>query len=169
MDEQPEQATQTSGSLTYYLLGAIVLALIAGGVYFLRPKSSTITPNSMGVVTPDVPAPTPGPITGLACERQYYNPANFIPEYNLSVEGVDLTTTRAIECTFSVSAGGSVVATDSAKGELTAAPERNGTSFRCTTKRLKLEPGVSTVVDVMLKNDANQTASCTQTFILPQP
>lgn len=159
---------QTSGSLNYYLVGAVVLAVIAGGVYFLRPKSTT-APAGNNVVTPVEVFPTPGPITGLACERQWYNPVNYTPKYFLAVEGVDLLTTKKVMCNFSVSVGGKVIATSSAESGLTQAAARGGGTFRCDSKELSLEPNVPTVVDVTLTNDAKQTATCTQTFVLPQP
>lgn len=169
MDEQQESKTQTSGSLTYYLLGAIVLALIAGGVYFLRPKSSTVSPGVMDVGTPITATPTPGPITGLACERQWYNPVIGFAKYFLGVDGADLLTSKKVTCDFTVSVGGKVVATTSAQSTLIDAVSRGGGTFRCDSPSLELEPNVPTVVDIMLKNDTNQTASCTQTFVLPQP
>jgi len=168
--EEQEQTTQASGSLTYYILGAVVLVLIVGGVYFLRPKSAT-GPAQLGneVTSPVVASPTPGPITGLACERQWYNPVVGFAKYFLGVEGADFMTTKKVMCNFSVSVGGKVVATTSAQSTLTQAVSRGGGTFRCDSPSLELEPNVPTVVDVLLKNDTNQTASCTQTFVLPQP
>jgi len=153
----------------YYLLGAIVIAVVVGGVYFFRPKS-TISPSSETMTAPVVEiSPTPGPILGLACERQWYNPVIGFPKYFLGVEGVDLMTTKKVSCNFSVSVAGKVVATTSAQSALVEAPQRGGGIFRCDSPSLELEPNTATVVDVMLKNDTNQTASCTQTFLLPQP
>lgn len=169
MDEQ-EQAKQSTGSFTYYLIGAVLLVLIAGGVYFLRPKSAgSPTPATNEVMAPVEISPTPGPITGLACERQWYNPVVGFAKYFLGVEGADFMTTKKVLCNFSVSVGGKVVATTSAQSTLTQAANRGGGTFRCDSASLELEPNVPTVVDIVLKNDANQTASCTQTFVLPQP
>lgn len=168
MDEQQE-ATQTSGTLTYYLVGAVVVALIAGGIYFLRPKSSApVTPTATAVV-PVVATPTPGPIVGLACERQWYNPVNFLPKYFMAVTGVDFMTTKKVTCDFTVSVAGSVIASSSAQSTLAEAADRGGGTFRCDSKELTLEANVPTVVDVTLKNDKNETATCTQTFVLPPP
>lgn len=168
MDEQQEGTPQASGSLTYYLLGGVVLALIAGGVYFLRPKSPP-PPAGSEVMAPIQATPVPGPITGLACDRQWYNPVIGFTKYILGVEGGDLLTTKKVVCSFSVSVAGKVMATTSAESALTSVVERGGGTFRCDSPALELEPNVPTVVDVMLKNDTNQTASCTQTFLLPQP
>ena len=168
--EEQEQTTQPSGSLTYYVLGAVVLVLIVGGVYFLRPKSAT-GPAQLGneVTSPVVASPTPGPITGLACERQWYNPVVGFAKYFLGVEGADFMTTKKVMCGFTVSVSGKVVATTSAQSALTESVSRGGGTFSCVSPSLELEPNVPTVVDLILTNDAKQTASCTQTFVLPQP
>lgn len=167
MDEQ-EQTTKPTASMMYYLAGAVVLVLIIAGVYVLRPKRA-MTPAGNEVTAPVEVTPTPGPITGLACERQWYNPVIGFAKYYLGVDGVDLMTTKKVMCNFSVSVAGKVVATTSAESTLTSAVERGGGTFRCDSAALELEPNVPTVVDVILKNDTNQTASCTQTFLLPQP
>lgn len=170
MEEPETQEPQGTGSMMYYVIGMVVLAVIAGGVYFLRPKSGAPTPVSDQMTAPVVEvSPTPGPITGLACERQWYNPVIGFPKYFIGVEGADLMTTKKVSCSFSVSVSGKVVATTSAQSALTEAVGRGGGTFRCDSPALELEANVPTVVDVMLKNDSNQTASCTQTFVLPQP
>lgn len=170
MEEQQESSAETSSSLTYYVLGAVVLALIAGGAYFLRPKATTNpAPVAIGEPAPVVASPTPGPITGLACERQWYNQKIGFTEYYIGVDGSDLMTTKKVTCSFSLSVAGKVVATTSAESTLTEVPSRGGGTFLCNSPAIALEPNVATVIDVMLKNDANQTASCTQTFVLPQP
>jgi len=167
--EEQEQTTQPSGSLTYYILGAVVLVLIVGGVYFLRPKSAGSPPATNEVMAPVEVSPTPGPITGLACERQWYNPVVGFAKYFLGVEGADLMTTKKVMCGFTVSVSGKVVATTSAQSALTESVSRGGGTFSCVSPSLELEPNVPTVVDLILTNDAKQTASCTQTFVLPQP
>ena len=169
MEEEKETSPETSSSLTYYILGAVVLALIAGGAYFLRPKStSTPAPAETQVSVPVEASPTLGPITGLACERQWYNQVIGFPKYYIGVEGSDLMKTKNVLCNFTVSVGGKVVATASAQSNLTEDTGRGGGTFRCDTEPLELEPNVATVIDVLLKNDSNQTASCTETFVLPQ-
>ena len=171
MEETPSQEEQPTGSMTYYIIGAVVLALIAGGVYFFRPQS-TSAPVQTGseVVTPVVEvSPPSGPITGLACERQWYNPVVGFQKYFIGVEGADLMTTKKVTCSFSVSVSGKVVATSSAQSSLAPVASRGGGTFRCDSPALELEANIPTVVDVMLKKDLNQTASCTQTFVLPQP
>lgn len=170
MEEQEVQTAETSGTFTYYVLGAVVLALIVGGIYFLRPKStSSPAPTANEVTAPIEVLPASGPITGLACERQWYNPVVGFTKYFLGVEGADLLTSKNVMCSFTVSVGGKVVATTSAQSALTEAVGRGGGTFQCGSPSLELEPNVPTVIDIMLKNDANQTASCTQTFVLPKP
>ena len=168
MEDTEKQVTQPSGAFTYYVLGAVVIALIAGGVYFLRPKATSPTsPQPVNEVVEVVPTPTPGPITGLACEQQYYNPVVGFKKYYLGVGGVDLMTTKKVDCNLTVSVAGKVVATASAESGLTAVTERSGGTFRCDSKGLELEANVPTVVDVILTNDKKETATCTQTFVLP--
>lgn len=168
MEEEEKKETQSSGTFTYYLLGAVVIALIAGGVYFLRPKTTTPASPQPTEVVEVVATPTPGPITGLACEKQFYNPVVGLKKYYLSVDGVDLLTTKKVDCNFSVSVAGKVVASASAESGLTAVTERAGGAFRCDTKGVELEANVPTVVDVILTNDKKETATCTQTFLFPQ-
>lgn len=169
MEEEQESTAQENGSMTYYIVGAVVLVLIAAGAYVLRPKATT---NPAPVATqeqvPAVATPTPGPITGLACERQWYNQKIGFNEYYIGVDGSDLMTTKKVTCSFSLSVAGKVVATTSAESTLTDVASRGGGTFMCNSPAVALEPNVATVVDVMLKNDTNKTASCTQTFVFPQ-
>ncbi len=170
MEQEENQETQSSGAFIYYVLGAVIIALIAGGVYFLRPKAtSTTSPQPVNEAAEVVPSPTPGPITGLACEKQYYNPVRGFKKYYFGIEGVDLLSTKKVDCNFSVSVAGKVVATASAESGLTAITERSGGAFRCDSKAVELEANIPTVVDVILTNDKKETATCTQTFLLPSP
>ncbi len=171
-DESPEITTQeetedAGGSLIYYVIGGLVVVAIAAGVWFLRPKSTTQGPSQLG--TPVVPTPTPGPITALACGQQYYNPVLGFPQYFLSVAGVDVPAAKTVTCDFTVSVGGAVAASVSANAQLTSAPERNGQTFSCTTKKLELTPQVTTVVDVKLTDDLGLTQNCATTYVLPKP
>ena len=79
MNETEE--TSSSDMKQYYVLGIVVLIAVVAAGYMLRPKnteSSTGTPVAQQVV---VPTPTPGPITKLACDVQYYNSKIGFPEY----------------------------------------------------------------------------------------
>lgn len=168
MDEQtPEPAEVGLGNQLYIILGAILLVVIIGAWYFLRQKSEPFQQTS--VTAPIVPTPTPGPVTGLACENQYYNPVIGFPQYYISAEGVDLPGSKKIDCVMKMSVEGHPVGTATISSPLTPLPQRGGDSFRCTTQKVELTPGVSTVVDVAVNNDRGQTASCSATFILPSP
>lgn len=154
----------------YYVIGAVVLVAVLVAGYLLRPKKApeqTAGTQTQQIVAPP-PTPTPGPITGLACENQYYNQVVGVPsQYFLSVEGVDLATATKETCEFTVTVNKNVVATVSKESTLTANAGRGGSTFRCTTDKLTLEKNVPTKVDVVLKNDQNQSVTCTRTFLLP--
>lgn len=165
-DAAKENLSLEGGNKLYYILGAILLVVIIAAGWFLRPKGN-VAPTI--VATPVVPTPTPGPITGLACERQYYNPVIGFAKYYLSVEGVDLSNASKVDCEITVSRDGKEVATESATSPLTSAPERNGSTFRCTTKAITLTPTVVTKVDIALKDDLGKTATCSANFTLPTP
>lgn len=166
-----DDVQETGNNQIYYILGAVVLVVIVVAGYLLRSKSNPqqVTSPTTTVNTPVVATPTPGPITGLACTRQYYNPVIGLPKYYVSVEGVDVSPATKVECTFNISVAGKTVADATATSELVAAPERNGSTFRCTTKQLELTPSVASKIDVALKDDQNKTSSCTASFSLPKP
>lgn len=166
MTEEEKDESPNESATLYYIIGAILLVvLIVAGYFVLKPKGESILP----ALTPVVPTPTPRPITALACESQYYNPVIGFPEYYLSVEGVDLPAAKTVNCTFTISEVGAVVATASAKSPMTLIPQRNGNTFRCTTSKLTLTPETSTTVDVLIKDDLGATTSCTKSFLLPKP
>lgn len=165
-DEEKEPMTE-EGSETqmYYVIGAVVLVVVIAMGYFLWPKAPSST--SIQTVAPLEPTPTPGPITKLACERQYYNPVIGFAKYFVSVEGADLSNTKSVTCTTEVRVANRTVATDSTQSAMTAVPERNGNIFRCSTKALDLQKNVPITVDVALKDDVNATATCSAEFLLP--
>ncbi len=165
-DEEKEPMTE-EGSETqmYYVIGAVVLVVVIAMGYFLWPKTPSST--SIQTVAPLEPTPTPGPITKLACERQYYNPVIGFPTYFISVEGVDLSNTKSVTCTTEVRVANRIMTTDSTQSAMTAVPERNGNVFKCTTKALDLQMNVPITVDVALKDDVNAIATCSAEFLLP--
>ncbi len=169
MADEPTEETQAEeeagGSMMYYVIGILVVVAIGVGVFVLRPKSTA--PQPAVVETPLVATPTPGPITGLACDRQYYNPVIGFTKYYLSVDGVDLAPATNVDCEFTVKVGSNIVATASAQGELTPARDRNGQTFKCTTQALELTPKVTSVVDVIVKNNMNVSNICTASFVFP--
>jgi hypothetical protein len=160
MDKNPEESSST----LYYVVGAIVLIAVVAAGYFLRPKSTTQT---QPTAVPAGPTPTPGPITGLACERQYYNPVVGFEKYFISAEGVDTTGTNNVTCDFTMTVAGAVVATASESSNVLNTPERGGVSFKCTTKPVELKRNVPTKVDVTVTSDRGQTTTCSQTFVFP--
>lgn len=155
----------------YYVIGVVILLVIVGVGFFLRPKPPA--PQSLGQQTGqavyNVPTPTPGPITDLACDTAYYNPVIGYEKYYLSADGGDLSATESIECTFNATVDDKVVASEKVKADLAESPARGGKTFRCTTKGLELKANVPTVVDVMLKNNAGKSATCSATFLFPAP
>ncbi len=161
--EEQEKTTEENSSL-YYIIGAVALVIVIAVGYFLRPKPS-MTPQVPGVAA--VPTPTPGPITQLVCENQYYNPVVALPGVYLSASGGDLTGVTKEDCTFSVSVNNKVVATETVIATTSAAPERNGQVWTCTTKALDLQKGVATTVDVKIVNDQKKEATCSADFIFP--
>lgn len=160
-----------SPSMMTYVVGAVlIVAVVAGALYFRSKsgKSSMVEPTSNQTPVSAV-SPTPGPITGLGCDQQYFNPRIGYPEYYLSAAGGDLSGAKSVSCTFTASVGGEVVATATAQGPLSDAPQRGGSTFVCTTKAIKLTPNLPTVVDVVLKDDLKASATCSATFTFPQP
>jgi len=167
--EEETSDPQANNSMMYYLVGAGVVVAIAAGIYFLRPQQSGVPETTTPIVEQagQLAPPQTGPISGLACEQQYYNPVVGLPQYYLSVEGADTTDTKSITCDFTVSVAGTTVATDTAQATLTAAPQRNGQTFGCTTKALNLAKSVATKVDVQVKNDSKNSVACSKVFQFP--
>lgn len=161
-EAQPKSSTQ------YYIVGFIVLVAVIVAGYLLRNKA-TIPEMTTPVTEAITATPTPGPITKLACDTQYYNPVVGFPRYYLSVEGGDLPTAKTVTCQFTVSVDDKVVATETATSPLTDKPQRGGGTFRCTTSALDLAPNTPTVVDVVLVDDQQTSATCGATFLLPTP
>ncbi len=152
----------------YYVLGVIVILAVIIAGFMLRNKSKApVTTPPMAQST--TPTPTPGPITKLGCDSQYYNTKIGFPEYYLSVEGGDLPKANKVNCTFRVKQGDQEVATATVSSPLTDKPQRGGGTFRCTTKALALTPAVVTTVDITLKDDMGATATCSAPFVLPAP
>lgn len=168
--EQENTQTDSDQSMMYYVIGAIVLVVIVGLGYLFRQKSlmqntQTTTPIAD---QPQVQINT-GPITKLACEKQYYNPVVGFAKYYLSAEGVDLPGAAKIDCMFSVSVDNVLVKTASSQGVLSENKDRGGNVFRCQTPQLELKPAVATRVDVKVKDDQKASTDCTATFLLPRP
>lgn len=159
-----EQSSNTSA----LVVGALIVVAVVGIAFYAMKGKAGQTPEKTEVPTQTVTtAPTPKPISKLSCDSQYYNPVIGFPRYYLSVEGGDVSASTSVSCTMTVTAKNVKVATEKIVSPLTAAPERGGSTFRCTTKGLELEKNVPTKVDVTLENDQGESASCTKTFLLP--
>jgi hypothetical protein len=163
-----QEQSQSMGTKQYYILGFIVLIAIVGAGYLLRGKSTPATTQTP-VANIAAPTPTPGPITGLGCDTQYYNPVVGFPKYYLSVEGGDLSTAKKVDCTFTVTIDKKVVVTETASSPLTDKPQRGGSTFRCTTPAIDIAPNMPAVVDVILKDDLKASSTCSSTFLFPAP
>lgn len=156
----------------YYVLGIIVLIAVVVAGYLLRPKTNTPTTTSPAgeqAQTNPAATPTPGPITKLACDSAWYNPKIGFAEYYLSVGGGDLSTANKVSCEFTVTVAGKETAVVSASSPLTSAPDRGGSTFRCTTAATALTPRVASIVNIALKDDLGATATCSAPFVFPAP
>jgi hypothetical protein len=167
MEEETMENSTSSNSSLYYVLGAIVLVAVIGAGYLLRPKPANV-PAAGGKQVFSGPTPTPGPITRLACETQYYNPVLGFPKYYISVEGIDPSGPESVDCTMTVTQENRIVTTEKVTTNLVAKPERNGNVFKCTTQGLELKPTIPTKVDVALRDDQGAKASCSAIFSLPK-
>lgn len=158
-------------SVITYVVGAVLVVGVVAGAWYFRSQGAkapagepTTGGNPMTAVSP-----TPGPITKLGCDQQYYNPKIGFAEYYLSAAGGDLVSAKSVSCAFTALVDGKVVASATAQGPLSDAPQRGGGTFVCTTKAVKLDPNVPTVVDVVLTDDLDVTSTCSATFTFPQP
>jgi hypothetical protein len=145
---------------TVYVIGAIVVVavIIAAILLWPKPKTEVATPQTTAPATQQaVQKPN---FTKLVCERQWYNPVIGFPKYYLSAEGGDINSVNATECVFTVTNGDKVVATERANAVFTPAPERGGSTFRCTTKALELPKTAGMTLSIVVKNDQNQQATC---------
>lgn len=159
-----------SPSMMTYIIGAVLVVAVIGGAWYFRSKnaSSQVTEPTSGTSVAAV-SPTPGPISGLSCDKPYFNPKNGYSEYYLSVEGGDVSAAKTVSCDFTALVNGKTVASVSAESPLTEAPARGGSTFRCTTDSVKLAPSVPTVVNIALRDDLDKTSTCTATFTFPRP
>lgn len=151
-----------------YAVGAVLLVAIVAGAWYFKSKAPTAMTEPT-VQTQPVPVPTLGPITGLSCDLQYMNSKIGFAEYYLSVEGGDVSDASFVTCSFSAKVNDQVVTKATAGSPLSAAPQRGGSTFRCTTKAVALEPNVITTVEVTLTDDLQKTATCSAPFTFPAP
>lgn len=158
-----------SPSMMTYAVGAVLVVAVVAGAWYFRAKSTqsaVVTPAGQPVA---VTSPTPGPITSLGCDQQYFNPRIGFSEYYLSVEGGDVPGAKEVICDFSVKIDGKEVVTSSVNSPLTASPQRGGSTFRCTTRPLAITENTLAIVDVVIKDDLSASSSCSAAFTFPQP
>jgi hypothetical protein len=163
MENKSSESMETPSMMTY-VMGAVLVVAVVGGAWYFRSKGTKSTMVEQPPQQEAMVSPTPGPISALGCDQQYYNPRNGFPEYYLSVEGGDVSSAKKVTCEFTASVDGKVVSKTTVSSPLTDAPARGGATFRCTTKPLELAANVPTVVDVKLTDDLNANASCSATF-----
>jgi len=156
-NETDVSQTQEDGSLVYVVGAIIVVAVIVAAVLMWpKTKSSETaspTPENKVVIRPT--------LTKLVCENEWYNPVVGMPKYYLSAEGGDVSEGKEIECTFTIIKDKETILTEAMKVPVTAALERGGTTFKCTTKALDRIPQNTPLKFVStVKNDEGSTASC---------
>jgi hypothetical protein len=156
--EQENLSTQTEGdSSIVYIIGAVIIvAVIVAGV-LLWPKPKAKDGATVTSVVEEKQA-----ITKLGCDTQWYNPKIGFPEYYLSAEGVALSTSKAVDCTFTITANtdGKILATEKVPAILTEAAELGGQTFRCTTKAIALPKGSLVTMKTTVTDDLEAIAAC---------
>ncbi len=154
--EQPSSQTEGDSSIVYIIGAIIIVAVIVAGV-LLWPKP---TAKDAEVTTPVVEEKKA--ITKLTCDSQWFNPKIGFAEYYFSAEGSALTTAKAVDCTFIISGNldGKVIATEKIAAVLTAATERGGQTYRCTTKATALPKGTAVTMKTTVADDLEASASC---------
>lgn len=170
MENESAKSTMESPSMMTYVIGAVlVLAVVAGAWYFRSKTPYTMSGSGdQGAIVAQA-SPTPGPITALSCDNQYFNPKIGFNEYYLSAEGGDVNAATSVTCDFRVTVNDAVVASSTATSPLTGAPERSGQTYRCTTDAVALTPGVVSTVSVDVTDDLGVTETCSAEFTFPTP
>ena len=160
---------QSQPMMTYIVSAVLVLIVLSGAWYFRSKSTSSESVLLPPTQTEPVATPTPGPITKLACDNQYFNQKVGFSEYYLSAEGGDVSQAKTVTCEFSAKVNNKVVAKATVEGPLSSAPQRGGSTFRCTTKALALDPNVLTTIDVKLTDDLKVSSTCSADFTFPSP
>ncbi len=162
-----EENQESTNNMTSYVLGGILVVAVVLGGYFLRPKASPQPAGESTAMTAET-TPTPGAISKLSCDTQFYNPVIGFNKYYLSVDGADTKGASEVTCTTTVTQENKVVATETTTVPLTANDARGGLVFRCSTAALELKPTIPTKVDIKLVDDRDATATCSTLFALPK-
>ena len=151
-----------------YVVSAILVLVVLGGAWYFRSKSASGQNAVPSAIVP-ITTPTLGPITKLDCDNQYFNQKIAFNEYYLSAEGGDISDAKKVSCEFSIKVKDKVVGKATAESALSDAPQRGGSTFRCTSKAVEIEPNVITTIDVKLTDDLKATATCSADFTFPSP
>lgn len=156
--EQEKNATQTEGdSSIVYIIGAIIIVavIVAGVLLWPKPKAKEAA-TAMPIVEEKQM------ITKLSCDTQWYNPKIGFAQYYLSAEGSALSTSRTVDCIFNITSNldGKVLATEKIPAVLTAASERGGQTFRCTTTAVELPKGAAVTMATNVMDDLEASATC---------
>ena len=158
--ENETPISENDSSIVYIIGAVIVVALVVAGVLLwpkMKPNTSTTATTT---TTPSIEQKS-GNITKLSCGKQWYNPMIGFAKYYLSADGEALTTTKSVDCTFTVtSADNKVIATENQPAVLTDVPTRDGKTFICTTKAIDLPKGTKVTMITAIKDDSGMTASC---------
>lgn len=151
-----------------YIVSAVLIVLVLAGAWYFRSQSAS-TPTTVAPTTLNEPIATPtlGPITQLGCDKQYFNQKIAFNEYYLSVEGGDVSNAKNVTCDFTARVKDKVLVKATAQGPLSADPQRGGSTFRCTTNAVAIEPNVVTAIDVTLTDDLKVSSTCSADFVFP--
>ena len=164
--EKENVSTQPEGdSSIVYIIGAIIIVavIVAGVLLWPKPKGE-----EAGVTMPVVEEKAT--ITNLTCDKQWFNPKNWYPEYYLSAEGSALPTSKTVDCTFTVTSNldGKIIVTEKIPAVMTQAPERDGQTFRCVTRAIAMPKGAAVTMATSVMDDLEATAACkTGSMVLP--
>ncbi len=174
MENTTDHKPKKDNTILFYILGGVaVTAIIIAGFLIYKPSPAS-TGNNQPVLGQEAPpvattAPAaPKSISTLACSQQFYNTVNGVPgSYYLSTEGEAPSTSTSVTCTVTATVKDQVVASDTVTPGLMADTARGGSTFRCTTKGLKLAAGVATKVTTDIKDNTGASVSCNRSFLLP--
>ncbi len=158
------EETQSQPMMTYVISAVLILIVLGGAWYFRSKTSPSQLSQTPPIQTDPVVMPTPGPITKLDCDKQYFNQKVGFNEYYLSVEGGDVSPAKNVSCEFVAKVKDNVVARANAEGPLSDSPQRGGSTFRCTTKAVAIDPNVVTTIEVKLTDDIKSSSSCSADF-----
>ena len=163
-----ENENVQSQPMMTYVVSAVLIVLVLAGAWYFRSQSAP-TPSTAVPTTqlPPIVTPTLGPITKLGCDKQYYNQKIAFNEYYLSLEGSDVSEATNVTCEFTAKVKDKVLVKATAEGPLSADPQRGGSTFRCISNAVAIEPNVVTTIDVTLTDDLKVSSTCSADFVFP--